>query len=150
MTAPASITPVDLAELPASLIDAATRCCVEIHNDPPEAVAAMLADLAEYPPDSWPWLTSHFQAQLPPLVITDTAATCGACQHSRPTQHPAILDCAAGVLSGLPIAGRWHTDRHDCERFTVQATGAVRRTVVKTRDKTPTTTRDPSYDPFTQ
>ena len=94
MTDPASLNPVSLEQLPPALIDAAVRVCVEIHGDGPEQVQAMIDDLRHYPAASWDWLTSHFQAQLPP--------------------PPAIT------------------------------TGASRR-MVKTRD----TTRDFSYDPFT-
>jgi len=147
---PASSAPVRLEDLPPALIDAATRVCLDLHNDPPEAVAAMLEDLRHWPAESWDWLTDHFRRQLPPPpAITASSATCGGCLHSRPTNHPAILRCAAGVQSGLPTAGRWHTDRHDCSEFTDRATGAIRKPVITTRDKTPTTTRDFSYDPFT-
>ncbi len=140
---PASITPVSLAELPASLIDAAVRVCREIHNDPPEAVAAMLEDLRYYPPASWGWLTEHFRQQLPAITTAVPAITCGNCQHGKSTSHPAILTCAAGVLSCLPIAGRWATDRHDCPKFIDRAT--VRP--VKT-DPRPTQTETLNHDPF--
>lgn len=144
-----STAPVRLEDLPPALIDAATRVCRELHNDSPEAVAAMVDDLRHYPAESWPWLIDHFTAQLPPLpaITADPAATCGACLHGRPTQHPAILRCATGVHSGLPIGGRWSTDPHDCPEFTDRQTGATRRPVIATRDKTPTTTRDP-FNPF--
>lgn len=138
--------------LPAELIEAASRVCVEIHKDPPEAVAAMLADLAEYPPDRWPWLVDHFTRQLPPLPA-DTApavviATCGECRHGTPSQHhPAIVTCAAGVLSGLPINGRWHDDRHHCPLFVDRVTGRKPAPITATRDKTPPETRDP-FNPF--
>lgn len=145
---PASTAPVHLEDLPPSLIDAATRVCRELHNDGPEQVQAMIDDLRHYPADSWDWLIDHFTAQLP--AITDTPPTCGACQHSRPTRHPAILECGRGVLSGLPIGGRWSTDPHNCEQFTDRSTVATRKPVITTRDTTPTTTRDPSYDPFTE
>lgn len=148
MTDPASISPVSLGQLPPALIDSATRCCVEIHGDGPEAVAAMVDDLRHYPADSWPWLIDHFTAQLPALPsITTAPTTCGDCLHSRPTSHPAILRCAAGVQSDLPVGGRWSTDPHDCPEFTDRQTGATRRPVITTRDKTPTTTRDP-FNPF--
>ena len=151
MTDPASLNPVSLEQLPPALINAATRVCLELHGDGPEAVAAMVDDLRHWPAASWDWLTSHFQAQLPPLsaITADLPTTCGNCLHGRPTQHPAILRCAAGVPSGLPTGGRWSTDPHDCEQFTDRQTGATRRPVITTRDKTPTTTRDFSYDPFT-
>jgi len=106
----------------------------------------MIDDLRHWPADSWPWLIEHFTAQLPPLpVVTTTPTTCGDCLHGRPTQHPAILECGRGVLSGLPIAGRWHTDRHDCSEFT-DRTGASRR-MVKT-DPSPTQTENFNPDPF--
>lgn len=138
--------------LPAELIEAASRVCREIHKDGPEAVAAMLADLAEYQPDRWPWLVDHFTRQLPnppadpaPAVVI---ATCGACRHGLLNDHhPAILGCAAGVPSGLPIAGRWHTDRHACPEFTDRHTGRKPRPINATREKTPTETRDP-FNPF--
>jgi len=138
------------ANLPPELAEVATRCCVEIHGDGPEQVQVMVDDLCHYPAASWDWLTSRFQAQLSPLPATpaDPAITCGTCLHSRPTQHPAILRCAAGVQSGLPTAGRWHTDRHGCHEF-IDRTGAIRKPVVTTRDTTPPKTRDFSYDPFT-
>lgn len=146
---PASTAPARLEDLPRALIDVAVRVCREIHNDPPEAVAAMLEDLRYWPAESWDWLTSHFRQQLPnpPAITADPAATCGGCLHSRPTSHPAILRCATGVPSGLPIGGRWSTDPHDCPEFTDRSTGAIRKPVTKTRDKTPTTTRDP-FNPF--
>ena len=114
--------------LPAELIEAASRVCREIHKDGAEAVAAMLSDLAEYPPASWPWLTDHFRSQLPappadpaPAVVI---ATCGTCRHGLPNDHhPAILGCAAGVPSGLPVGGRWHDDRHHCPAFIDRVTG---------------------------
>lgn len=52
--------------LPAELIEAASRVCVEIHGDGPDAVAAMLADLAHYPAEHFAILTKHFTAQLLP------------------------------------------------------------------------------------
>lgn len=76
-TDPASLNPVSLEQLPPALIDAATRVCRELHNDPPEAVAAMLEDLRHYPADSWPWLIDHFTAQLPslPAITADPPAS---------------------------------------------------------------------------
>lgn len=83
----------DPAELPADLIEAATRCCVEIHQDGPEAVAAMLDDLLHYPSASWPWLADHFRRQLPDLEGNGLRAAapticCGDCQHGTATDHP--------------------------------------------------------------
>lgn len=113
----------DPAELPADLIEAATRCCVEIHNDGPEGVAAMLDDLLHYPPASWPWLADHFRRQLPGALADGfsgkvaTLISCGDCRHGIATVHPAIVTCGLGIPSGLPINGRWSTDRHGCEGF---------------------------------
>ena len=141
--------------LPAELLEAASRVCVEIHKDPPEAAAAMLSDLAEYPPDRWPWLTEHFRQQLPDPP-TDPAsdaitASCGACRHGLPNDHhPAILGCASGVPSGLPINGRWSTDRHHCSEFTDRHTGR-KPEPIKTQPRPtpprPTRTETPD-DPF--
>lgn len=110
------------AELPADLAEAATRCCAELHRDGPEGVAAMLDDLRHFPPASWPWLVDHFNRQLPdPVANGFRAATpticCGNCQHGTATDHPAILTCDLGIPSGLPIRGRWSTDRHGCGQF---------------------------------
>jgi len=146
MTDPASLNPVSLEQLPPALIDAAVRVCLELHNDGPEAVAAMVDDLRHWPADSWDWLNDHFMAQLP-AITADLPTTCGNCLHSMPASHPAILRCADGVPSGLPIGGRWSTDPHDCHEFTDRSTGAIRRPVITTRDKTPTPTRDP-FNPF--
>jgi len=149
MNNPASLNPVSLWQLPPALIEAAVRVCLELHNDGPEAVAAMVDDLRHWPADSWDWLTDHFRRQLPPLPATpaDPAIACGNCLHSITTGHPAILQCAAGVPSGLAIAVHWHTDRHDCSEFTDRQTGVARQMVIKTRDTTPTPTRDP-FNPF--
>jgi hypothetical protein len=137
------------AILPADLTEAATRVCVEIHGDGPEAVAAMLADLADYPPASWTWLTEHFQKQLPTLPADPALViTCGGCTHSEPTQHPAIVTCAAGVPSGLPIGGHWHDDRHHCPEFTDRLSGRKPAPITATREKTPIKTRETSYNPF--
>jgi hypothetical protein len=144
----ASTAPVRLEDLPPALIDAATRVCREPHNDPPEAVQEMLVDLAYYPPASWDWLTAHFTAQLPALPSIATApATCGDCRHSRPTDHPAIVRCAAGVPSGLPVGGRWSTDPHDCPEFTDRQTGAT-RPPVKTEPRPTQTETFINFDPF--
>ena len=138
--------------LPPELIEAASRVCVEIHDDPPEAVARMLADLAEYPPDRWPWLVDHFRSQLPDMP-TDPApavviATCGECRHGTATEHhAAILTCGLGISSGLPVGGRWHDDRHHCPEFTDRQTGRKPAPITATRDKTPPETRD-FYNPF--
>jgi hypothetical protein len=112
------------AELPADLIEAATRYCVEMHGDGPEAVAEMLDDLQHYPPASWPKLTNHFCAlEAPPRLGFDpfpgrlSAHCCADCRHGTPTDHPAILTCGLGIPSGLPIRGRWSTDRHPCESY---------------------------------
>ena len=111
-----------MVELPADLIEAATRCCVEIHGDGPEGVAAMLDDLLHWPPASWLWLADHFRQQLPDPVtngLSPAAPTicCGDCQHGTATDHPAILTCGLGIPSGLPIRGRWSTDRHGCGKY---------------------------------
>lgn len=141
--------------LPAELIEAASRVCREIHGDPPEAVAAMLADLAEYPPDRWPWLVDHFRSQLPDLPADPApdaiTASCGECRHGTPSQHhAAILTCAAGVPSGLPVGGRWHDDRHHCSEFIDRVTGR-RPAPIKTEPRPtpprPTRTETPA-DPF--
>lgn len=120
----------DPAELPADLIEAATRYCLEIHQDGPDAVAAMLADLQHYPPASWPWLTAHFRAlEAPPRLSFDplssrlSAHSCGDCRHGTATDHQAILECGLGIPSGLPIRGRWSTDRHPCGKFDALGTG---------------------------
>ena len=140
-----------IPNLPAELITAASRVCREIHKDNPEAVAAMLADLAEYPPDRWPWLVDHFTRQLPDLPADPApdaiTATCGECRHGTPSQHhAAILGCGLGIPSGLPIAGRWSTDRHHCPEFT-DLHRPTPAPITPTRDKTPTETRDP-FNPF--
>jgi hypothetical protein len=116
---PAALATHKPAELPADLIKAATRYCVEIHQDGPEAVATMLADLQHYPPASWPWLTDHFRAQLIDVAFPTIPTTicCGDCRHGTATDHQAILECGLGIPSGLPIRGRWATDRHRCEEF---------------------------------
>ena len=132
--------------LPAELVEAASRCCVEIHGDGPEAVAAMIEDLTHYQPASWPWLADHFRSQLP--ADPAPVITCGTCRHGLSSdQHPAITHCAAGAASGLPIGGRWHTDRHHCPEFIDRATGRKPAPITTTRDTTPTTTRDP-FNPF--
>ena len=141
--------------LPPELIEAASRCCVEIHGDGPEAVAAMIEDLTHCPPASWPWLADHFRSQLPALPADPApdaiTATCGECRHGTPSQHhAAILTCAAGVASGLPIAGRWHDDRHACPEFTDRATGrkpAPIKTETRPTPPRPTRTETPD-DPF--
>lgn len=142
--------------LPPELIEAASRVCVEIHKDGPEAVAAMLADLAAYPPASWPALVDHFRSQLPELPADPAPAvviaTCGECRHGTPSQHhAAILTCAAGVPSGLPINGRWSTDRHHCHSFTDRVTGR-RPAPIKTEPRPtpprPTRTEETPDDPF--
>jgi hypothetical protein len=144
-----SVSPEIPTTLPADLAEAATRVCIEIHGDGPEAVAAMLADLATYPEDSWAWLTEHFKNQLPALPADPALViTCGGCTHSEATQHPAILACAAGVPSGLPIGGRWATDRHHCPEFTDRVTGRKPAPINTTREKTQTTTRNTTRDPF--
>lgn len=119
---PAALATHDLAELPADLIEAATRCCEEIHQDGPKGVAAMLDDLQHYPPASWPWLADHFTRQLPDpdadgLRAAAPTICCGDCQHSTAIDHPAILTCGLGIASWLPINGRWSTDRHGCGQF---------------------------------
>jgi len=114
----AALATHDPAPLPADLIEAATRYCEEIHRDGPEAVAAMLADLQNYPPASWPWLADHFRAQLNHAPIPPAPMICcGDCQRGTQTDHPAILTCGLGITSGLPIIGRWSTDRHLCNAF---------------------------------
>jgi hypothetical protein len=107
------------AELPADLIEAATRYCVEVHGDGPDAVAAMLADLQHYLPASWPWLTDHFRAQLIDVEVPTIPTTicCGDCRHGIATDHQAIMECGLGIPSGLPIRGRWSSDRHLCKTF---------------------------------
>ena len=123
-TSATSATPAP-AELPADLIDAATRYCVEIHQDGPEGIAAMLDDLLHYPPASWPWLADHFRAQLIDVEFPTmpTTVCCGDCRHGTATDHPAILECGLGIPSGLPIRGRWSTDRHRCGKFDALGTG---------------------------
>ena len=113
------------AELTTDLIEAATRYCVEIHQDGPEAVAAMLDDLLHYPPASWPWLADHFRRQLIDVEFPTmpTTVCCADCQHGTATDHPAILECGLGITSGLPIRGRWSTDRHRCGKFDALGTG---------------------------
>jgi hypothetical protein len=120
---PAALATPDPAELPADLIEAATRCCVELHGDGPDAVAAMLTDLQHYPPASWPWLADHFRRQLIDVEFPTIPTTicCGHCRHGTPTDHPAILECGLGIVSGLPIRGRWSTDRHRCEQFAMRS-----------------------------
>ena len=127
---PASLATPDPAALPADLIEAATRYCVEVHNDGPDAVAAMLTDLQHYPPASWPWLTDHFRRQLIDVEFPTmpTTVCCGDCRHSTATDHQAILECGLGIPSGMPIRGRWATDRHRCEGFAeMNHEGARRR-----------------------
>ena len=124
-TAATFATP-DPAELPADLIEAATRCCREIHQDGPAGVAAMLDDLLHWPPASWPWLADHFRRQLPDpdengLRAAAPTICCGDCQHGTATDHPAILTCGLGIPSGLPIRGRWSTDRHGCGQFAARS-----------------------------
>jgi hypothetical protein len=133
--------------LPTDLIEAASRVCVEIHQDGPEAVAAMLADLADYPPAAWPWLVDHFTRQLPDLTEPAAPITCGGCRHGTAIDHPAITGCGLGIPSGLPIPGRWHTDRHGCPEFTDRHTGRKPAPMTTTRDTTPPETRDP-FNPF--
>ena len=48
--------PVAIEQLPERLVTAATRVCVEIHNDPPKAVQAMLEDLTWNDQADWPAL----------------------------------------------------------------------------------------------
>jgi len=142
---PMSASPETPSTIPADLAEAATRVCIEVHGDGPEAVAEMLDDLATCPADRWPWLTEHFQKQLPSLpTLPATVIACGACAHSKATDHTAILHCSAGIESGLPIGGHWATDRHYCPSFTDRLTGRKPAPINTTRD----TTRDPSYNPF--
>ena len=144
----ASTAPVRLEDLPRALNDVAVRVCLEMHNDGPEAVAAMVDDLRHWPANSWDWLTAHFTAQLPPPPALATApTTCGDCLHGRQTDHPAILECERGVPSGLPIGGRWHTDRHDCPEFIDRQTGAIRKPV-KTDPRPTQTETFINFDPF--
>ena len=141
--------------LPPELIEAASRVCREIHKDPPEAVAAMIEDLSHCPPASWPALVDHFTRQLPDLPADPAPAvviaTCGACRHGTPSQHhAAIVCCGLGIPSGLPIAGRWSTDRHACPEFTDRHTGrkpAPIKTEPRPTPPRPTRTETPD-DPF--
>jgi len=117
---------VVLDELPKRLTTAARRCCIELHGDGSEAVAAMLADLTYYDPTNWDALIPHFEAQLSPPAPTRPRSvpevTCGACTQARATPHPAILRCAAGVESGLATGGFWRDDRHLCASFEGRST----------------------------
>ena len=144
---PISASVINPSIVPAELIEAATRCCVEIHGDGADAVAAMLAELAEYPASAWPAQVTHFMAQLP-TEPPATVITCAGCVHSVATSHPAILACAAGAESGLPIGGHWHTDRHYCPEFIDRLTGRKPAPINTTHDATPPTTRDSVYNPF--
>ena len=149
---PAPLATHDPAPLPADLIEAATRYCKEIHRDGPEAAAAMLADLRDYPPASWPLLVDYFTRQLPALpadpVRSAIVATCGTCRHGVTTDRmAAVVQCAAGVPSGLPVAGRWHDDRQHCHKFTDRHTGSTPALITETQDTTQTATRDP-FNPF--
>jgi hypothetical protein len=117
---------VALEELPKRLTTAARRCCIELHGDDPETVAAMLDDLTYYDPANWDALILHFEAQLSPPAPTRPRSapdvTCGACAQARASPHPAILRCAAGVESGLATGGFWRVDRHSCARFEGRST----------------------------
>lgn len=44
---------------------------------------------------------------------------CADCAHAD--IHAGIASCRAGVESGLPIRGRWHSDRHPCESYQANA-----------------------------
>ena len=44
---------------------------------------------------------------------------CCDCTHAD--IHAGIASCRAGVDSGLPIRGRWHSDRHPCESYQANA-----------------------------
>jgi hypothetical protein len=95
---------VAIEQLPERLVTAATRVCVELHNDPPEAVQEMLVDLTWNDPADWPALIEHFEGQLPPPAMV----TCSGCSHAAPSpHHPAIVHCGVGVESGNPTGGCW-------------------------------------------
>ena len=44
---------------------------------------------------------------------------CADCQHA--TISAGIARCGAGVESGLPIRGRWYSDRHACDSYQATA-----------------------------
>ncbi len=69
---PATQPPNDLEDLPAELKHYATRYCIEIHNDPPDAVGVMLDDLRYYETALWPWLTDYFRTRLPTHLPSST------------------------------------------------------------------------------
>jgi hypothetical protein len=56
---------VAIEQLPARLVEAATRVCREIHNDDDAAVQDMLVDLTWNDPKDWENLIEHFERQLP-------------------------------------------------------------------------------------
>lgn len=106
-------------KIPARLIDAATRVCTELWNDPPEAVQEMMEDLCWNDPKDWEVLILHFEAQLPPTQPQAIPAlvTCSGCSHAAPSpHHPGIIHCKAGVESGAATDGWFDTDRHLCDR----------------------------------
>lgn len=71
--------------LPLRLKAAAVRVCLEIHGDPPEAVEEMLLGLAHCPHESWGWLTSHFESQLPETF--DNRRSCRQCLNLSPVGY---------------------------------------------------------------
>lgn len=121
-----NVTPV---HLPDRLVTAARRVCVEVHGDGDHQVQAMLADLQHYPAESWAWLADHFERQLPTtpaLPAAPPTVTCETCSHATPTDHPALIHCAAGVDPGNATGAYWKTDHHQCEHYQSRAIGRAR------------------------
>lgn len=100
----------------------ASRVCREVHGDSDDQVTQMVDDLKHYRPDDWAWLIDHFQGQLqlqPKPQRKATSVRCADCRLA--TIANGIARCGAGVESGLPIRGRWYTDRHPCESYQANA-----------------------------
>jgi len=56
---------VSIEQLPARLVNAATRVCKEVHGDTPEQAHEMLVDLTWNDPRDWQALIHHFESQIP-------------------------------------------------------------------------------------
>ena len=102
--------------LPASLIKAAMALC-ESYGDNASQREQMKDELQDYPPESWPWLESYLIETSVRKDMERIKPMVRCCDCRRATISNGIASCAAGVKSGLPIAGFWATDKHLCGEY---------------------------------
>jgi len=50
-------------------------------------------------------------------IRVQNSVRCEACGHAIPTEHPALVVCAAGVPAPGTASAWWKTDPHVCSRF---------------------------------